>query len=108
MFDTSVCRYHASVVKSTIVNPFCGFSSNQLVPELPLFTQASKSQDLDHLDREDDDSNLVEIDPTKQEFEHLSPPLSELLDIDPFLVYLCYRGFNHISGKVQNGKPLKI
>ena len=90
------------MVKSTISSPFT--SSNGIVPELP---QTATTVTLDHDHSHTDDISLVELDPKKQQLEHLGPSLSELQDADPFLVFLCYRGFNHISGKVQNGKAVK-
>ena len=103
--DAFYFRYHASVVKRTIINPCTctGISSNVMVPEPPQLTQ-TKSNDADCLAADGDDRNLVELDPMKQHLDILGPSLSELQDIDPFLIFLCYRGFNHISGKVQNGK----
>lgn len=83
------------MVKSTVVNPLGGISSSNVVPQL------TKKIDVAV---DDDDFNLVELDPKKQYQEDIQPSLSELKNIDPFLVFLCYRGFNHISGKVQNGR----
>ena len=93
-------RYHASVVKSTVINPFSGISSSSVVPQL------AKKNDCDYVAVDDDDFNLVELDPNKQYQEppDVEPSLSELKNIDPFLVFLCYRGFNHISGRVHNGR----
>ena len=50
-----------------------------------------------------DDNDFVELDPKKQQQQDLGPSLCELQGVDSSLVYLCYRGFNHISGRVQNG-----
>lgn len=88
-------RYHASIVKSTVINPFSGISSSSVVPSLHQTTDLA--MDVDEI-------NLVELDPRKWHLEDIGPSLSELKDIDPFLVFLCYRGFNHISGKVQTGR----
>ena len=53
------------------------------------------------------DMDLVEVDPVKQHQEHpVGPSLSELQQIDSSLVFLCYRGFNHIAGKLQSGKTM--
>ena len=85
------------MVKSTVVNPLSGISSSNVVPQL-----TKKNDDFVAVD--DDDFNLVELDPKKQHLEDIEPSLSELKHIDPFLVFLCYRGFDHISGKVHNGR----
>ena len=61
----------------------------------------------DHDDDDDElqmDTDLIELDPKKQQLEQPGPMLEQLQDTDPFLVYLCYRGFNHISGKIQSGR----
>ena len=52
------------------------------------------------------DISLIEVGQRKQQVEDLSPSLSELQDVDPSLVFLCYRGFNHVSGKLQTGKTV--
>lgn len=90
------CRYHASVMRSTVINPLSGSSSDSIVPGLP------ESQQGD--DEDMDDINLIELDPKKQQMEELGPSLKKLQDTDPFLVFLCYRGFNHMSGKIQGGR----
>lgn len=56
------------------------------------------------VDADSYDVSLVELDPTTQQLECHDPPISELQDVDPSLVFLCYRGFNHISRKVQTGR----
>lgn len=95
------------MVRSTILNPFRSTASGSLVPELPQ-PQPVVSDDFKSMDMKEDDFNLVELDPLKQQEEELGPSLQELQTIDPFLVYLCYRGFNHISGKVHGGKHMKF
>ena len=55
---------------------------------------------------ESEDTDLVELDHNmKQQQEELGPSLSELQQVDPALVFLCYRGFNHITDRLQSGKP---
>ena len=79
-------------------------SSNSIIPK---FANKTVKPECDHqLDSNDDSFSLVELDPKKQKVEDLSPSLSELQDVDPSLVFLCYRGFNHVSGKLQTGKTL--
>ena len=90
-------RYHASVVRSTVINPLSGSLSSGTVPGL----SESVLQDDDDLQM---DTDLIELDPKKQQLEAISPSLENLRDTDPFLVFLCYRGFNHISGKIQSGR----
>jgi hypothetical protein len=51
-----------------------------------------------------DDTDLVELDPMNQQQEELGPSLSQLQQVDSSLVFLCHRGFNHITDKLQTGK----
>ena len=95
--DNNFFRYHASVVRSTVINPLSGSSSNSIVPDLPESRQDDGDEDTDNI-------SLIELDPKKQQLEELGPSLKKLRDTDPFLVFLCYRGFNHISGKIQGGR----
>ena len=71
---------------------------SSMVPPLPTTTTALHQPIMD--------TDLVELDPVKQQQEDLGPSLSELQQVDPSLVFLCYRGFNHITGKLQNGKAM--
>ena len=98
-------RYHASVVKSTISD---SISPKNVVPGLPQLPKETTTDHDHQLAVDTDDINLVELDPKKQQLEDLGPSLLELKDVDPSLVFLCYRGFNHISGKVQNGRTAKV
>ena len=61
---------------------------------------------LTKLDDASMDNSFVELDTKKQQHEDLAPSLSELQDVDPSLVFLCYKGFNHVSGKIQTGKAI--
>ena len=90
-------RYHASIVRSTVINPLSGSLSSGIVPD----HSGSVLQDDDDLQM---DADLIELDPKKQQLEEIGPSLEKLQDTDPFLVFLCYRGFNHISGKIQSGR----
>ena len=94
-------RYHASIVRSTIINPLNSCSSQGIVPDL-------SPQDDDEPLVDMDGVSLVELDPKKQEQEDLGPSLLKLRDTDPFLVFLCYRGYNHISGKIQSARAMKL
>ena len=67
-----------------------------MVPRLPITTTAVCKPVID----------LVELDPLKQKQEDQGPSLSQLQQVDPSLVFLCYRGFNHISDKLQSGKAI--
>ena len=91
-------RYHASIVRSTVISPLSGRLSCGVVPGL------SESISRDDGGEHQMDTDLIELDPKKQQLEELGPSLEELRDTDPFLVFLCYRGFNHISGKIQSGR----
>jgi hypothetical protein len=91
-------RYHSSVVRSTVINPLSEFLTSAIVPGL------SESIPQDDDDEPQMDTDLIEFDPKKQLLEEPGPSLEKLQDTDPFLVYLCYRGFNHISGKIQSGR----
>ena len=89
-------------MRSTIINPLTRSLTSGVVPEL--------SETMTQHDDDDDDgellmdTDLIELDPKKQQLEQPGPMLEQLQDADPFLVYLCYRGFNHISGKIQSGR----
>ena len=83
---------------------FEGFSSNVIEPKAAINLCHDCSGN--NPDTDDCDINLVELDPTKRQHEHVDPSLSELRDIDPSLVFLCYRGFNHISCRIQTGKAV--
>ena len=83
--------------------------SNKVVPYPPscVPTNATKLNPRRHLAWDTDDIDIVELDPKKlQQREDLGPSLFELRDVDPSLVFLCYRGFNHIFGKLQTGKAM--
>ena len=84
-------------MRSTVINPLSGSLSSGIVPDL----SGSVLQDDDDLQM---DTDLIEFDPKKQQLEEIGPSLEKLRDADPFLVFLCYRGFNHISGKLQSGR----
>ena len=104
MIFSPLCRYHASIVKSTVCDPFNSdsHSADGVVPKL-LQSSCSITPQSDAVDAV---INLIELDPIKQK-EDLGPSLSELQRTDPFLVFLCYRGYNHISGRVQNGRQTR-
>ena len=82
-------------MRSTVISPLSGRLSCGIVPGL--------SESIDDGEHRMD-TDLIELDPKKQQLEELGPSLEELRDTDPFLVFLCYRGFNHISGKIQSGR----
>ncbi len=84
-------------MRSTVVNPLSESLTSGIVPDL----SESIPQDDDEPQM---DTDLIEFDPKKQLLEEPGPSLEKLQDTDPFLVYLCYRGFNHISGKIQSGR----
>lgn len=94
-------RYHALVVKNTV---YGAGSSKSIVPDLPLKPNCDHSLSVD--DDDDDDTNLVELDPDKQQVEDMGPSLADLKTVNPSLVFLCYRGFDHISGTLQTRKPV--
>lgn len=98
MSSCGTFRYHSSVVRSTIINPLSESLTNGVVPEL---SETITQDDDDELQM---DRDLIELDLKKQQLEEPGPKLEQLQDTDPFLVYLCYRGFNHISGKIQSGR----
>ena len=85
------------MVKSTISDPFNCAAAGCVVPETSNVAKNSAS-----------DNNLIELDPEKQNREDTGPSLSKLQHTDPFLVFLCYRGYNHVSGRVQNGRPMSV
>lgn len=86
------------------------FACNNIVPCLPshnhISSNVTKPSLNNQLALDTDNHNLVELDPKRQQQEDLGPSLCELQGVDPSLVFLCYRGFNHISGKVQNGTAM--
>ena len=94
-----VHRYRASIIKSTTVKSSMWTCSDSVVrPRKPVKHTTGTV--------EFSDISLIEVGQRKQQVEDLSPSLSELQDVDPSLVFLCYRGFNHVSGKLQTGKTV--
>ena len=105
-------RYVASDVNHTSTrSQLSGISLRSLVPHISNKTASlclEVKEPIARLNTESDEDSLVELDPTKQiqgDVE-LNPSLSELQQVDPSLVFLCYRGFNHISGKLQTGRAV--
>ena len=94
------CRYRAFVVKSCLTNAIGGSLSRDCI--VPYFS-GSVGQDSDKLVTDTESHSLVTLDPKQQEKKTLDHSLKKLRDTDPFLVFLCYRGFNHIAGKIQSG-----
>ena len=90
--------------KNSISDGFECFISNVIVPKAAMNLDHDCSGNITVAD--DCDINLVELNPTKRQHEHVDPSLSELRNIDPSLVFLCYRGFNHISCRIQTGKAV--
>lgn len=72
--------------------------SQDMVPPLPATTTTALCKPVMV------DTDLVELDPKKQQQEELGPSLSQLQQADSALVFLCHRGFNHITDKLQSGK----
>ena len=94
------------MVKSTVSDPFNCPAASCVVPKLPE-TSCNDVTNLKAGSVPDSDINLVELDPERRNRDDIGPSLSELQDTDPFLVFLCYRGYDHVNGRVQNGRPMK-
>ena len=94
-----IFRYHASVLKDKIGDHVGRIHSvtRGMVPPPPIPTTTLCKPIMV-------DTDLVELDPMEQQQEELGPSLSQLQQADTSLVFLCHRGFNHITDKLQSGK----
>ena len=92
-----IFRYHASVLKDKLGDHVGRIHSRGMVPPPPIATATLCKPIMV-------DTDLVELDPMKQQQEELGPSLSQLQQADSSLVFLCHRGFNHITDKLQSGK----